>query len=639
MSDSIIKEEGVKQLPWLNIASGLVLVMFVAFTIRYQIRLLDYFQFGDEDETVVAAKMIAAGSSLYSEIFNHHGPLIFLPGMILEKFGNFGVAGHRVPIMILQLIALVAIYFSPVLRDRVVRNIYTGIAASVMVLYLPELFGHTYTYQVMAGLLLTIVFAQYTIPAIACPEKLTDKQIILGNFLIGSLPFLAITYFPIAILLFWGSARKHSLKKSTGWFVAGIGVNILILACIGSIKGYLALHVYLNTQILPLFNDGQGPLKLLGAIFETVTNDLSKFLILTVVVTAIANLASCERRFPWRSIMIGIGIGSLLVRSSSTVWNQLPYFYAGLALPLIFFKNEVKHLVKYALVFSVLSIICLIKLSLIFPADEKKIDSKPIPRATGFSEIAQMFTSKQDKIIAYTFRNYEYIAADRLPASGAFFYLPWQEKYNENPKFGIKIDACKDIAEYRPKIMLVDKWKVWGKYSWDSYAGCIQKIIDKNYNQIPGQPYYVRKDLLPDDMGIAVTPGTYKLQPSAQLSAHSPIVISMTSSHQNDRAGLKRIGIMFGTYMQQNPGTAELRLEGADGARFTQHFSLPDLVDNKYRYFDLDSKRYTSGEISSITGGGISTWDSHGEKEAAHTCITYQYEDGKRRFTPGCPLF
>ena len=47
--------------------------------------------------------------------------------------------------------------------------------------------------------------------------------------------------------------------------------------------------------------------------------------------------------------------------------------------------------------------------------------------------------------------------------------------------------------------MLIDKWKVWDRYSWDSYAGCIQKIIDKDYSQVLGKPYYIRKDILSDD--------------------------------------------------------------------------------------------------------------------------------------------
>ena len=133
--------------------------------------------------------------------------------------------------------------------------------------------------------------------------------------------------------------------------------------------------------------------------------------------------------------------------------------------------------------------------------------------------------------------------------------------------------------------------------------------------------------------------GTYKMQPSAQLSSSMPLQLMVTSGHREYEAGLERIGVMFGTYVRQNPGEAELRLKGPDGAEFVQRFSLPDLADNKYRYFDLDSKRYVSGEIVSITGDGVSTWESHSEKGGVNTCITYEYNNGKRRFTPGCPLF
>lgn len=142
-----------------------------------------------------------------------------------------------------------------------------------------------------------------------------------------------------------------------------------------------------------------------------------------------------------------------------------------------------------------------------------------------------------------------------------------------------------------------------------------------------------------DDAGIADTQDLYKMQPSQQLNIDNPIKLFMTHRHQDDQAGVKRIGVMFGTHVRQNPGDAELRLKGPDGAELVQHFSLPDLADNKYRYFDLDSKRYTSGEILPITGGGVSTWESHNEKGGVNTCIIYEYNNGKRRFTPGCPLF
>ena len=113
----------------------------------------------------------------------------------------------------------------------------------------------------------------------------------------------------------------------------------------------------------------------------------------------------------------------------------------------------------------------------------------------------------------------------------------------------------------------------------------------------------------------------------------------MTPSHQDEQTGLKRIGVMFGTYVRQKPGDAELRLKRPNGPEFVQRFSLPDLDNNKCRFFEVDSKRYTSGEILSITGSAVSTWESHDVKGGVHTCITYEYTKGIRRFTLGCPLF
>jgi len=156
---------------------------------------------------------------------------------------------------------------------------------------------------------------------------------------------------------------------------------------------------------------------------------------------------------------------------------------------------------------------------------------------------------------------------------------------------------------------------------------------------VPGQ--YINKDGCEFtsyfDAGIARVGDEYKMQPSVPLSASTPIGILTSSDHQHKNAGLERIGVLFGTYGKQNPGEVELRLKASDGSEFVQRFTLPDLADNKYRYFDLDSKSYTTGEIVSISGGGVSTWESHNERGHA-TCILYEYAGGKRRFTPGCLL-
>ena len=623
---------------WFDALLLIVFGLFVFLAVRYQLKLLDYMDWGDEAETIVGAKMIANGLNLYSQIFNQHGPLTFLPGLIVEKIGNFGVSGHRVAIAILQIVAILSLYFSPLLNGSLTKRLYTMAAVSVILLYLPEIFGHTYIYQVLVGLLLVIILAQYTLPSIASSGHLSARRVVVGNILIASLPFLAITYLPISIILFVASLRKEFFKKSVVAFIGGGIGNIAFLAYIGSIPGYLAFHIYLNARVLPLFYDGLGVDQLMLTAFHNTADDLPQFTILLMTVAATSVLANREKGLPWRSILLAGGLASLLIRGPG--FHALPYFYALLAIPLVFFYNRPVPTRQAQLVALAFALVCIVKVSLMVPREARKLASQPLNKSTEFAKLAEFFTQKGDRIVAYSFQNNEYIAADRLPVSGHFFYLPWQEKYNENPKFGIKIDACKEIAEYRPKVMLIDKKNVWDRFPWATYASCIQKLIDTDYVQWPERPFYIRKDLVTQEMGINLSGGPpRKKLASSQLGAGSPIPVLTTPEHQAQNSALKRIGVMFGTYERRNFGEAELRLTGPDGAQFSKRFSLSDLADNRYRYFDLDAKRYTAGEIAAISGGGVSTWNSIGENGSAHTCIIYEYVDGKFRFTPGCPLY
>ncbi len=140
------------------------------------------------------------------------------------------------------------------------------------------------------------------------------------------------------------------------------------------------------------------------------------------------------------------------------------------------------------------------------------------------------------------------------------------------------------------------------------------------------------------DAGIAHLGEVYKIQPSTPLGEANAIPLLMTAAQQNQNTSLNRIGVMFATYVKINQGDAVLRLRGPKGAEFIQRFSLATLSDNKYHYFNLDSKRYTLGEISGLTGRGVSTWEAHGDNGSVNTCLVYEYVDGKKRFTPGCPL-
>jgi hypothetical protein len=142
-----------------------LLFVFVILSFRYQYFLLNYREWGDESETIVTAKMMAAGMKLYSEIFNQHGPLTFLPGVLAEKLGGFGVRGHRVSIALLQILAIFSIYKAPALNSASQRIITSVASALVILVFMPDFFGHMYKYQTIAGILLVVILSQYTIAA------------------------------------------------------------------------------------------------------------------------------------------------------------------------------------------------------------------------------------------------------------------------------------------------------------------------------------------------------------------------------------------------------------------------------------------------------------------------------------------
>ena len=213
----------------------MLFVAFIILIIRHQYNLLEFMEWGDESETIVVSKLLALGGTLYSEVFSQHGPLIFAPGLILEIIGDHQHKGYRAVIAIGQLLTLLSIYFSPIFRSSGHARAYTTLAAIVLVVYMNSLFAHMFIYHTVAGMFLVVILAQYTLPSIAAPNRLTSRRVYLGNFLIASLPFLAISYLPAALLLFVASLRKQQLSTARKSIAIGLVSNILILIYIGSI--------------------------------------------------------------------------------------------------------------------------------------------------------------------------------------------------------------------------------------------------------------------------------------------------------------------------------------------------------------------------------------------------------------------
>lgn len=479
----------------------LILIAISIFAVRYQLALLNYMEWGDESETIVIAKMLSSGMSLYDEVFSQHGPLVYLFGIIVEKLGFSGIHSHRISIVVLQIFAILALFFSPVFKNVDNRNIFVAIAGAMFVIYLSRFFGHMYIYHAVGGLFLFIIIVQYSIPSIILPEKLKIHNVAIGSALVGALPFLAVTYLPAAVLLFIASMRKKFVKASLISMFGAVFACTAFLIYIGSFRGYIALHFFLNFSIYSSMPHTS--LANLSDIYQSAISvlsyDIGAFLLFTVLIFSLVAMASGEGKYPWRTVILGIGIATLLVRGGS-FWG-LPFYYSLLAMPIIFFMRmqfEKKHILFLAC----FAVVCLTKLSLLIPDDKQRFIARKTKEATEFSRLVKQMTDKNDRIIAYSFRNLEYILSDRLPASGNIYYLPQQYIYNKKSILGINPDACKDIESYQPKIMLIDKWNAWGHYAWDEYGQCVQDILDAHYVQVVNKPYYVLRGFLAEYMNI-----------------------------------------------------------------------------------------------------------------------------------------
>lgn len=129
------------------------------------------------------------------------------------------------------------------------------------------------------------------------------------------------------------------------------------------------------------------------------------------------------------------------------------------------------------------------------------------------------------------------------------------------------------------------------------------------------------------------------IQTSAVLAVNSPIKLHLMEDQTKQPKYLKRLGILFGTFVRTNPGMADLELVATDGRVETIGFDLSKLSDNAYKFIRLDPLPYTSGDIYFQTGGGVIAWQAHYPDGSVATCLVYEFTDGEKRYTKGCPRF
>ena len=128
-----------------------------------------------------------------------------------------------------------------------------------------------------------------------------------------------------------------------------------------------------------------------------------------------------------------------------------------------------------------------------------------------------------------------------------------------------------------------------------------------------------------------------KLTPSAALSQNTPVTLKFPAIDENSFDKITRLCIMFGTYVRKNPGEAELSLVAKGGGVYRRIFSLPELIDNAYKCFEVPADYYTSGELRFVSGGGVSVWEVHADDKNPLSCLKLDTIRNQTVAINGCP--
>lgn len=490
-------EKVTKDLNYIDLIWAGLSILFVVLLVRYQFKLIDYTVWYDESETIVATKMMANGGRLYIDIFNNHGPATFIVGYIISLLGNFDTQVYRIPMIVLQWLTLLSIYFSPIHSTNKYKKLASVVLiATFWMLFLPFIYGHSYLYQTQSGLFFVIVLMQYALP-IYLDKELNKFQKFIGPFLLVFIPFFAITNIPMVGLIFLSTIRpKDGWLPWIAYFIS-LMVNVGFLVLYGSIDGFFAYHIYLNAVIL---NDGNGIGGYVRNIITYYRENFANFLTLSLMLVMVYQLT--RKSQGWnvlRSLMIVPMLMSLVIRGGVAfdLWGLI-YLYVLSSLSMLFFMdNDEMRLLDYwpVLLVTLIGYYSLYRTSFI---DQHMYI---IPETTPAAEIAKRITDEDETILALTFRNFEYLAANRLPASTHFYYLEMQSNYNKNPYKDIKSDLLEDIKQNKPKLIVMDEWSSTST-PFNKYAQDVWLYVLENYQQINYSDIYVRNDIKLEEYGI-----------------------------------------------------------------------------------------------------------------------------------------
>lgn len=497
-------------------AAPLALSISIALFAVHALRSLLILEFGDETEKFVAAQMMVGGARLYRDIFANHGPL---PYVFAHAYASL-INSHDFSYVRLVVIAFatttaIAIYFSSAFRTPTARmwgvTIFLLIIAGAWV----SATLHMLYYHTLVGYLVAAFVALALLPSLqdTTPRAL---HVALGGCALSLACFasyaVGLSCIGMAIALCLSELARRPLTQVAQNTIVPLVSGALAAAALmfawlyrfADISGYLIYHFYFNTVYYAAFSDLTpwsflGQLKFLPDTSLTIHNIvLTSFILLSAIITSRLYINfSILRLLSFAVVLPSI---LLLNAKGGLGFPEAPLFIVILT----FISAYIPIILQYATIYlrTISSTIVVVVSFLLFlsPSTIHGLTPDKYWRAT-FSPIhndeynfIRKMTPAGKTILATPFVPAIYIWADRLPASGQFFYLPFQAAYSRSPFNGYVIDFCSDLLKSDPPIIVYYDGPVWGNYLLPNYEPCFGEILASRYARNPTYSnVYVRR--------------------------------------------------------------------------------------------------------------------------------------------------
>lgn len=406
---------------------------------------------GDEAETLVTVQQMGRGQQLYKDVFNIHGPLYFIPFAILPNFFE-GIQF----VYLCRLIVILSFWGFFLYIGVLIKNVLDVASSLIFISCLIALelvvifpnFGYMYLYQNITGILVAVVFSIFLI-CLFSEICISKQQIIICSLIISSLSLISISNSLTTLFLFVEffilSYKSKLLKETLKYTLLFSTLYLMVLCFYIDFKGFYVVHYYIINKYLLNSPSLRDLLLLIKLNFSNPACYIPFGLFLVLSFGALPN-DKCKLICYVQLLVLVFALVFLYTRDLVYVWKPwlaLQHLYCvsiGSVVCFLFFIRNYKILYLRYLSLGFISILLLLNYVYFMSEENEKgaflkqiysnesantidVVTRQLDWQSKFSFLVKKFTHSDEKIVAWTFRPFEYLLSEREPATSNFQYI------------------------------------------------------------------------------------------------------------------------------------------------------------------------------------------------------------------------